>query len=79
MVGERLSVANHGLTEEDTVDRDMQRNLVWVKETRCTVQKSLDELMNKVMERTKLAEVVPSDGLFWICRVLLKAGNLSTT
>jgi hypothetical protein len=32
-------MTNHGLTEENTRDRDRWRNLVWVKENHCRVDK----------------------------------------
>jgi hypothetical protein len=35
--GARRSMTNHGLTEEDTRDRDRWRSLVLVKENHCRV------------------------------------------
>jgi hypothetical protein len=39
----------HGLTEEDTIDRNMWRNLVLGEGNQCRVEKSLDdnEMRNK--------------------------------
>jgi hypothetical protein len=37
--GVRRSMTNHRLREEDTRDRDRWRNIVWVKENHCTVDK----------------------------------------
>jgi hypothetical protein len=36
-------MTNHGLTEEDARDRDMEKLDLRTKENRCTVDKSLDD------------------------------------
>jgi hypothetical protein len=43
MEGVRWSMTNHGLTEEDTTDRHMEKLKFWVKEKHCVVDKSLDD------------------------------------
>jgi hypothetical protein len=43
MDGSKLSMANRGLTKESAGDRNVWRNLVWVKENHCTLEKFWEE------------------------------------
>jgi hypothetical protein len=39
----KSSMSNHGLTKENAGDRNVWRNLVWMKENHCTLEKFLKE------------------------------------